>query len=463
MLKLQDRSMIAIKKIKLLFRFLLLDIFFIKRRINILESREKLDREEMNKLQDSLLLKSFLIAKKKLPAYQGLKVPAESCDIKKYISNNCPVITKSDLLTKREQYYPNNGKSHLLQIVGRSSGTTGTPLEIFRSYDSILWENSFVKRHWQSICDVKTIKRATLRGDQIDDTAQNMKTSWIFNEVESQLILSSRHLTNDTCKDFISVINQFTPNILQAYPSTAFQLAQYAITNQLIIKVPFVFTASEMLYPYQREVIEKTIGQVYDFYGMAERVAMATECNFKNLHINSDYSYVEILDDNDNPTDEEGFIVGTTLHNHVMPLIRYKLSDRTKWKKGHCECGSNYPMIEPISGKFEDIIYDPDGTPISPSLITFAFKGVSNIEKSQVAQITAEQWVIRIVPGNNYSPYNGEQILNNLKAYVGKKINAEIIIVTDIARTNAGKYRWVLNETTTKIDKLETVANTTKE
>ena len=169
--------------------------------------------------------------------------------------------------------------------------------------------------------------------------------------------------------------------------------------------------------------------------------------NYKNLHINSDYSYVEILDENNEPTDEEGFIVGTTLHNYAMPLIRYKLSDRTRWKKGICKCGSNYPMIEPISGKFEDVIYDKDGEAVSPSLITFAFKGVSNIEKSQVVQNSIDLWVIRIVPGEDYKQSDGEKIIDNLKELVSKNINVEILLVKDIPKTKAGKYRWILNET----------------
>jgi phenylacetate-CoA ligase len=443
--------MFVIIKFKLLFRFLLLDVFFLKRRINILNKRSKLTSEQMNTLQNNLLLKTLRIAKRRLPAYKGLILPNESIEIKEYISNFCPVITKKDLIKNRSQYYPSSGNAHFLQIVGKSSGTTGTPLDLFRSFDSILWENAFIKRHWQGISDVKPIKRATLRGDQLVSLTKNCKPYWIFNAVENQLILSSRHLTKTTCKDFILIINKFKPDILQAYPSTAFQLAQYSIDNNIVIKIPFIFTASEMLYEYQREIIENTIGQICDFYGMAERVAMATECNYKNLHINTDYSYVEILDENDNPTDEEGCVVGTTLHNNVMPLIRYRLSDRTKWKKGFCECGSNYPMIEPISGKFEDTIYDTNNTPISPSLITFAFKGVCNIEKAQVAQISADKWVVRVVPMKDYSADDGALILSNLSKLVSNQINAEIIIATDIAKTKAGKYRWVVNESINKV------------
>tara|TARA_R110001583_G_scaffold135311_2_gene287106 strand:+ start:270 stop:1214 length:945 start_codon:yes stop_codon:yes gene_type:complete len=310
--------MSIVKNLKLLFRFLLLDVFFLNNRINLLNKRAKLSREEMDKLQNDLLLRSLLAAKKKIAAYQYLELPSTSAEIKQYINSHCPIVTKSDLLQNKALFYPNDGKVKFLQIIGKSSGTTGTPLEVIRSFDSILWENAFIKRHWQSICCLKKIKRATLRGDNVVSAAQDKKPYWIFNKIENQLILSSKHLNKKTCKDFISVINQFTPDILQAYPSTAFQLAQYALDNKLEIKIPYIFTTSEMLYPYQREVIEKTIGQICDFYGMAERVAMATECCYKNLHINSDYSYVEILDENNKPTDGEGFIVGTTLQHYTI-------------------------------------------------------------------------------------------------------------------------------------------------
>tara|TARA_R110001583_G_scaffold135311_2_gene287107 strand:+ start:1283 stop:1627 length:345 start_codon:yes stop_codon:yes gene_type:complete len=103
-------------------------------------------------------------------------------------------------------------------------------------------------------------------------------------------------------------------------------------------------------------------------------------------------------------------------------------------------------MIEPIAGKFEDILYDINKNPISPSLITFAFKGVSNIEEAQVAQTEFDKWVIRVVPTANYQTKDGEQIMHNLLNLVSKNINVEINIVKNICRSKAGKYRWVKNE-----------------
>ena len=184
----------------------------------------------------------------------------------------------------------------------------------------------------------------------------------------------------------MEALQNFRPKLLEAYPSTAFVLGSYLERENAHLTIPFVYTGSEILHAYQRELIESRIGKVMDFYGMAERVAFASECEAGNLHVNSDYSFVEIVNESGDETTGPGYVVGTTFHNLVMPLIRYRLSDRTAWKPGSCSCGRPYPMIEGIAGKFEDVIFGAEDEPVSPSLVTFAFKGVSNIESSQVAR-----------------------------------------------------------------------------
>lgn len=433
------------KQLKYLVRYILLDLVSTNSRIRELRHNQDLSSECFEEKQERLLRATLISAKQRLPAYSHMIIP--DSNIKKFISTSLPVITKADLLQQREQFYPNLGKKKTLQIVGKTSGTTGTPLDIFRSLNSISWENAFVKRHWLDIAH--SVRRATLRGDQVAVSVEQEKY-WFYNDVDKQLVLSSKHLTEKTFPIYAAAITNYKPTILQAYPSMAFQLAKYCEAQQLNLQIPYVFTASEMLYGYQRELIERHLGQVCDFYGMAERVAMATECQFKNLHLNTDYSYVEILDDNNQPTVEEGYIVGTTMHNEVMPLIRYKLSDRTKWKPGTCACGSHYPMIEPISGKFEDLVYDVEQKAISPSLITFAFKGVLHIKQSQVAQVAVDQWIVRIVPDVGFQQQDGLQIISNINQLVSEKVNVEIELVDDIPRTSAGKYRWVINEMSKK-------------
>jgi len=180
---------------------------------------------------------------------------------------------------------------------------------------------------------------------------------------------------------------------------------------------------------------------------MAERVAFVTECEYGNLHVNTDYSYVEILDENGNPTDDYGFITGTTYHNEVMPLIRYQLTDITRWKKGTCPCSSKFPMIEPIQGKSEDFIYGGKGNVISPSIVTFAFLEVRFIKKSQVAQIDDGVWEIRIVPDEGFNKEEVEKkLIEHIRKRVDPYVKVKIRLLNDIPRTKSGKFKGVVNE-----------------
>lgn len=360
-----------------------------------------------------------------------------------------PVISKKDLLGNRASFYPENGCRRAWWPIGKTSGTTGTPLEIFRSYPSVLYENAFIKRHWEWSGYREGMKRASLRGDVVVPIQKKGPPFWFYNSFENQLILSSRHLRQGCFMAIAEELENFSPYLLESYPSTAYELACFLRKEGRFVNIPYIFTGSEMLYQHQRELIaERFQCKIMDFYGMAERVAFACECEHGNLHLNTDYSFVEILDENNQPTKDYGHIVGTTFYNLVMPLVRYKLSDISKWKPGQCPCGRTFPMIEPIQGKFEDVLYGSEGNPISPSVLTFAFKGVRNIEKSQVAQIAKRRWEVRIVPAAGFTDDDKENLISNIHQLVDPSVEVVVKCWGDIPRTSSAKYRWVVNEWT---------------
>ena len=183
-----------------------------------------------------------------------------------------------------------------------------------------------------------------------------------------------------------------------------------------------------------------------DMYGMAERVAFATGCEVGNMHLNSDYSFVEIVDDQGQPTTEEGFVVGTTFHNDVMPLVRYRLSDGPDFA-GPVRVRTHIPIDRAGDGQYEDAVFNKHGNPVSPSVLTFAFKGVKNIAKSQVAQVADGVWQIRIVPMPGYTKSDEEKLVKNIHRLVDADVDLEAVVRNNIPNTSTGKFRWVVNET----------------
>jgi len=428
-------------------RSLLRDNWLSQRIVRKLRRHETMTEDEIRSLQMAALHRTLVSAISKLRYYRRLpkRFPiAQSIEV---LQEFFPIICKETLLENSEELYPHGGRARPWHSIGKTSGTTGTPLSVFRSLESVLMEGAFLRRHWEWGGYTNGMPRATMRGDMVVPLSRTDPPFWFWNRYNNQLLISSRHLKDAFVDAIIYELERFAPRMLQAYPSTAFALAQFLLQRDRRLMIPVVFTASEPLYQHQRELIEERIGaRVMDMYGMAERVAFATECEYGSLHINPDYSFVELVDSDGRPTQNTGYVVGTTFHNLAMPLVRYRLSDRTRWIPGKCRCGRSFPMIEPVTGKWEDRIFGSDGAFVSPSVLTFAFKGVQNIRKSQVAQVGPERWEIRLVPAPAFGVDDRQKLIENIHKLVDPGVKVEIAMKNEIPCTEAGKFRWVVNE-----------------
>jgi len=427
-------------------RALVRDNRWSQRLVQSLQRHERFDLTEMQQLRQRLLYRSLRAAMVKLPYYRSLShdfQEEDACEVLR----SFPIIDKRSLLDHPRELYPNDGIKRPWQSLGKTSGTTGTPLTVFRSPQSVLMEHAFIKRHWAWSGYSDGMPRATLRGDVVTSLNRRTPPFWFLNRYNNQLLLSSRHLLDDCIDPMLDRLEGFRPAMLQAYPSTAYALAQFLQRRNRRLRIPFLFCASEPLYPHQRDLIVERLGcQVMDMYGMAERVAFVTQCEFGAMHVNSDYAHVEIVDEDGQPTDGEGYVVGTTFHNLSMPLVRYRLSDQTRWKSGDCPCGRHFPMIEPVTGKLEDSITGSNGATVSASVLTFAFKGVEHIRKSQVAQVGEGHWEIRIVPDPGFGSADERLLRDNVRTLVDGQVRLDVKLVPELLNTAAGKFRWVVNE-----------------
>jgi phenylacetate-CoA ligase len=415
-------------------------------RAQALVARERQTERETQARQEQLL-RATLASARRLPRYADIPLPPADVDVRDWVRRHYPVISKPDLVAGRHLYYPNGGKRKPWWPSGKTSGSSGTPLEIFRSIDSVIWEEAFQLQFWHWAGHRNGNTQAILRGDYVAPITQTRPPFWLWDRYGKQLFVSTRHLNDKTAGLMLDQIANAGAGQLRAYPSSSFELAKAAEKLRHPLRLRAVVTGSEPVYPAQREQIERAFGcRVFDFYGMAERIAFAGQCEHGFYHMNPEYSWVEILDENDRPTDDFGFVVGTTLHNHVMPLVRYRISDKARWVHGACPCGRHYPRIELSSGKVEDQLYDADGKPISAAIITFAVKYLTHIRKTQVAQVGPGQWNVRVVPGDGYTPGDTEILLKSIATQVSDRLQVTVDLVDDIPLQKSGKFKWIAQE-----------------
>jgi phenylacetate-CoA ligase len=411
-----------------------------------LMTRERADPAVHLARQRFLLARLFETARS-VPAYAHAAAASANKDPLAYLRDAFPIVDKPEVLRRQTDFLQNGRLPPHRLTVAKTSGTTGTPFDVYRSLHSMVIEESFHLQHWHWAGWRPGVKQVVLRGDSVVPIRRRRPPFWMLDPAGAQLVLSTRHLDRDSAVLFASEMQRYGATQLRAYPSAAHDFAAFVEEAGLRLHVDAVITSSEMLYDFQRKRLERVLGaQVFDVYGMCERVAFAAECERGRMHVNPEYGVVEIVDARGNPTDGEGNIVGTALHNSVMPLIRYRMNDTARWSHAPCPCGRTYPVVEKISGRLADQLYDRDGRAVNCTMIGFAFDGVQNIRKAQVAQTDVDQWVIRIVPGAAYCAADGERLLAKLAQEVSARVAARIELRSDIATLPSGKFKWVVQE-----------------
>jgi phenylacetate-CoA ligase len=360
-----------------------------------------------------------------------------------------PLLTRQQVMENGDRLVARNaGRAD--RIVGHTSGTTGSPMQL-------VWD--------RQVCLAKTVvdwrqKRlaglnpgdpiAFFLGRQVAPLGQEKPPFWRHNRVLRHLFCSSFHLSPKHLPSYFDALERFQPRAIEGYPSTLSILAGYLNSRRETFPLQAVLASSETLLPAQRESIEKAFGcRVFDFYGMAERTVFATECEeHRGKHLNIDFGHVEVLAGGQQAAAnaEMGRIVTTGLHNFSMPLLRYETSDVTARQAEPCRCGCAMPVMSGVATKDEDIVVTPDGRFVSSSILNAVTHHLTNIVESQIIQESVNQVSMKVVPGPGYGDEDSQFIKKALGEVLGDSVGVSIELVESIPRSASGKFRWVISK-----------------
>lgn len=363
-----------------------------------------------------------------------------------------PVLERDVVKNRRKDLTSCAFRSRKLEY-GHTSGTTGSPLALYYNADMVAMNYAAMDRQytWAGLrMGAGGDRVAVLRGNVIVPLEQRQPPFWRFNRALSQMLFSSHHLSPQNVPKYVQALREFGPVALDGYPSSLFILAKIMLNHGEQLPLRAVVTSSESLYDFQRTTIETAFAcKVFDYYAAAERVIFSVECDYHSgNHLCEEYGITEKLDDDDKPVSDgtEGALVGTTLHNLGMPLIRYRSNDRAVAGLKQCGCGRTLPLHGPVTTKSEDILRLRDGRLVSPSLLTHAFKELKSIDHSQLVQTDLDRLLVRVIPRADFSHADEIMLVRELKARLGNDMRIEIETTTSLPRTQRGKFKWVTNE-----------------
>jgi phenylacetate-CoA ligase len=362
-----------------------------------------------------------------------------------------PVLTRDDIKRSyddlRSRRVPASGMK-----TGHTSGTTGTPLTVGYDAATIWMTYAVFDRHyrWAGLRLGRDGNRiAVARGNVIVPLTQKRPPFWRLNSLQHQLLLSSFHLSKTNLPAYFDELTRFRPDVLDGYPSTLYVLAKYLQSENRTFPLRAAITSSETLYDFQREVIEASFAcKVFDYYALAERVAFSHECErHEGHHLAMEYALTEVVDDAGAtvPKGTAGKLVGTSLHNNAMPLIRYVTNDVTALRNRACSCGRGLELMEDVTTKAEDLLTLKDGRLISPSVLTHPFKPLDCIEGSQIVQTAPDAVSVRIVSGAGYTDWHAQHLTTELQARLGEDVRITIEMVDHLEQSKNGKFKWVIS------------------
>jgi phenylacetate-CoA ligase len=421
---------------------------------DLLARTEWLTAAELRAYQDERLRAVIAHAYATVPYYRRT---FDECKLKPADVRNQDDLHKLPLLTRADI------KAHFADLwssavpkrerrTGHTSGTTGTPLTVGYDRDTVWMTYAVFDRHyrWAGLRMGRDGDRiAVVRGNVIVPLTQKAAPFWRINRWQNQLLLSSFHLSKTNLPAYFAELARFKPAVLDGYPSTLYVLAKYLQSRGETFPLRAVVSSSETLYDFQREVIEERFAcRVFDYYALAERAVFSHECDHhEGHHVAMEYGLAEVVDAQGAPMPRGtvGRLVGTTLHNMAMPLIRYVTNDMSALRPRPCSCGRGLELMDDVTTKAEDLLTLKDGRLISPSVLTHPFKPLDCIEGSQIVQTAPDAVTVRIIPGAAYTPSHTHHLVSELKERLGADVRIDVQMVDQLEVKSSGKFKWVIS------------------
>ena len=355
----------------------------------------------------------------------GLKDIKDISDIKKL-----PVIDRSIIKNHIENIY--NGFS-FLKVKGLTSGTSGTPLTVYRTPVNIATEQAYLRYFRKSHGFTAGQPLLSIRG------ALGKGTTHEFFKKANILYLSSPNINGNTIDFYYKMIKEFGPVAIEAFPSYLYKLCTELEKKGLKLEIPLAFTSSETLYDFQKEKVEPFLNtSIFDWYGNVERSIGIAQDKQKKYYPLPLYSINEF---------EKDSVITTALINKNFPLIRYVVEDRVTVNSTDFVQNIISPDIVQIEGRAGDTLELKDGSLVG--CIDHAFKGVENLDIAQVHQYNVENPLeVKIVVNEKFSTKDENQLTANFRRMIGENMELKFTYCKreDLTYSGNQKYKLIIKK-----------------
>ena len=418
----------------------------------LFERSQWFDDDQMAEYQGSCLRRVVEAAYRHVPYYRQIlerhrlrpsdiqnvddlkKLPVLS---KQTVRENCRELVAADAA----RYHPK---------ANWTSGTSGEPVGILHDRFSRILEFVYYWRHWNWAGYRLGDPFAQITSESFGGQEQSGRVAR-YQPLLRRLLLNRDAFVPRNVDRFARAIRRHRPGYLKSVSLPLYYFAllfkEHGIDD---ISFRAVFSTGETLFPEFRRLIESVFHcKVFDSYGLIEQAAAVAECPEGGYHINSDYAVMESGErqlDSDSGT---GIlpVIGTTLYNMSMPLIRYEVGDLVEPlpPDTRCPCGRTLPLVKAIHGRIEDAVVTPDGRYVTT--LYFITGLVPHVSRFQFVQEDEKTLVANIVPAHGFDSTHEEQLIEGMRRKVGPEMVLRVNRVSpgDFIEGPRGKFRLIVS------------------
>ena len=362
------------------------------------------------------------------------------------ILSNWPILEKETLRAHNAAFVADDCEPRRM-FHDHTSGTTGKSLDLWYNRATVQQWYALFEARWRQWYGVSRHDRwAIIGGQLITPVEQRRPPFWVWNAGLNQLYCSSYHLAPDLVPFYFDALKKYGVQYLLGYTSSLLALAEVALqTKRNDMRFKVVITNAEPVFDYQREIIEAAFQcPLRETYGMAEMITAASQCDAGTMHLWPEAGQLEIVAGQQTlQAGACGELIGTSLLDADMPLIRYRVGDRAALAAAHdaCACGRSLPHLQQLEGRTDDMLFTLDGRRVGR--LDPVFKARLPVKEAQIIQEQLDRIRVRYVPTADFDARAAASIVERLQARFGQ-VQVVLEECRDIPRGPSGKFRAVI-------------------
>jgi len=355
-----------------------------------------------------------------------------------------PILTKQDVLAHLDELVDPRLRNSAIPV--STGASTGEPMRFYVEDSFWRWNIAYENRgrEWHGVREGDKI--AWVWGARSDMYDWGRKAR-LKARIMRHRYLNAFAMTESKMRQFAEELQRWKPDMFRAYASMIYLFARFLRANKINgIRPKFIETTAEKLKPHQRELIEDVFGcRVADCYTAREFATVGYACESGGIHV-GETRYLELIANGQVVSPGQvGQVVVTSLHQFLMPFIRYRLDDEACYLEGACPCGRGLPALREILGRTNDYIVTPRGL-VHDGFFAFYFWSKPEVVRYQVNQEDRDHLEVRLICSRDVDRTWLDSIRDELTKEFEGNMRIDVQRVDEIALTRAGKHRFIVSK-----------------